>query len=142
MRGPSPLGAHANHRSFIAAASPPLVTAKARARRFVSCGLRKLRTRAAHAMKHPRTLTVAHWGVYEVEYDETGEAIKLHPFVKDPDPSPIGLHMLSDEVERLRVPRPAVRKSCLEQGPGASPERPDAEPFDEILSPETLDPAA
>ena len=27
-------------------------------------------------MKHPRTLTVAHWGVYEVEYDETGEAIK------------------------------------------------------------------
>ena len=50
-------------------------------------------------MAHQRTLTLAHWGVYEVEYDEAGKAIHLHSFSKDPDPSPIGLHMLSDEVE-------------------------------------------
>ena len=57
-----------------------------------------------------RTLTAAHWGVYEVEYDDKGQASKLHPFSRDPDPSPIGLHMLSDEVARLRVRRPAFRK--------------------------------
>ena len=72
---------------------------------------------------HQRTLTAAHWGVYEVEYDDKGKAVRLHPFAKDPDPSPIGLHMLSDEVARLRVRRPAVRKSWLEKGPGAAPEK-------------------
>ena len=54
-------------------------------------------------MTYQRTLTTAHWGTYEVEYDDKGQAVKLHPFSKDPDPSPIGLHMLSDEVSRLRV---------------------------------------
>src|SRR5262249_50894077 len=95
--------------------------------------------RALYSMKHPRTLTLAHWGVYEVEYDDTGKAIRLHPFVKDPDPSPIGLHMLSDEVERLRVRRPAVRKSWLEQGPGAFPERRGIDPFIEVSWGEALD---
>ena len=80
-------------------------------------------------MTRQRTLTLAHWGVYEVEYDEAGRAICLHPFSKDPDPSPIGLHALSDEVARLRVRRPAVRKSWLEHGPAAFPERRGAEPF-------------
>ena len=88
---------------------------------------------------HQRTLTVAHWGVYEVEYDETGKAVHLHPFARDPDPSPIGLHMLSDEVARLRVRRPAVRKSWLDHGPGAFPERRGAEPFVEVAWEEALD---
>ena len=90
-------------------------------------------------MTHQRTLTLAHWGVYEVEYDETGKAVHLHPFAKDPDPSPIGLHMLSDEVARLRVRRPAVRKSWLDHGPGAFPERRGAEPFVEVPWDEALD---
>ena len=90
-------------------------------------------------MKHPRTLTVAHWGVYEVEYDESGKASRLHPFARDPDPSQIGLHMLSAEVDRLRVRRPAVRKSWLEHGPGAFPERRGVEPFVEIAWDEALD---
>jgi biotin/methionine sulfoxide reductase len=90
-------------------------------------------------MKHQRTLTVAHWGVYEVEYDKAGRAVDLHPFSKDPDPSPIGLHILSDEVARLRVRRPAVRKSWLEHGPGASPELRGAEPFVETSWEEALD---
>ena len=83
-------------------------------------------------MTHQRTLTAAHWGVYEVEYDDNGKAVRLHPFSKDPDPSPIGLHMLSDEVTRLRVRRPAVRKSWLEKGPGAAPEKRGQEPFVEL----------
>src|SRR5712671_7371957 len=90
-------------------------------------------------MTHQRTLTAAHWGVYEVEYDDNGQATRLHPFSKDPDPSPIGLHMLSDEVTRLRVHRPAVRKSWLEKGPGAAPERRGQEPFVELPWDEALD---
>src|SRR5260370_40791902 len=90
-------------------------------------------------MTHQRTLTAAHWGVYEVEYDENGQAAKLHPFSKDPDPSPIGLHMLSDEVARLRVRRPSFRKSWLERGPGASTDKRGAEPFVELPWDEALD---
>ncbi len=90
-------------------------------------------------MTHPRTLTTAHWGTYEVEYDDKGQAVKLHPFSKDPDPSPIGLHMLSDEVSRLRVLRPSVRKSWLEHGPGSAPEKRGQEPFVEVSWNEALD---
>jgi biotin/methionine sulfoxide reductase len=90
-------------------------------------------------MTHQRTLTTAHWGTYEVEYDDKGQAVKLHPFSRDPDPSPIGLHMLSDEVSRLRVRRPAVRKSWLEKGPGAAPEKRGQEPFVEASWDEALD---
>lgn len=90
-------------------------------------------------MTHQRTLTAAHWGVYEVEYDAKGQPVKLHPFSKDPDPSPIGLHMLSDEVTRLRVRRPSIRRSWLEKGPGANPERRGQEPFVEVPWEEALD---
>ena len=90
-------------------------------------------------MTPPRTLTAAHWGVYEVEYDDKGQAAKLHPFSKDPDPSPIGLHMLSDEVARLRVRRPSFRKSWLERGPGAASDKRGQEPFVEVPWDEALD---
>ncbi len=90
-------------------------------------------------MTRQRTLTAAHWGVYEVEYDEQGQAKQLHPFSKDPDPSAIGLHMLSDEVARLRVRRPAIRKSWLEKGPGTRNELRGQEPFVEVPWEEALD---
>ena len=90
-------------------------------------------------MTHQRTLTAAHWGVYEVEYDDRGQAAKLHPFSHDHDPSPIGLHMLSDEVARLRVRRPAFRKSWLERGPGANSDKRGQEPFVELPWDEALD---
>jgi biotin/methionine sulfoxide reductase len=86
-----------------------------------------------------RALTMAHWGAYEVEYDGACKAVHLHPFSKHPDPSPIGLQLLSDEVARLRVRRPAVRKSWLQHGPGAFPERRGAEPFVEIPWDEAVD---
>jgi biotin/methionine sulfoxide reductase len=82
-------------------------------------------------MSKVRTLTSAHWGVYEVEW-ENGRAKALHPFRDDPDPSPIGLHALSDEVARLRVQRPSVRRSWLDDGPGARTELRGREPFVEI----------
>lgn len=90
-------------------------------------------------MTHQRTLTTAHWGVYEVEYDDKGQPIRLHPFSKDPDPSPIGLHMLSDDVARLRVRRPAVRKSYLEKGPGRASDKRGQEPFVEVSWEQALD---
>eukprot|EP01034_Spumella_vulgaris_P011902 gene11902-15143_t len=90
-------------------------------------------------MTHQRTLTAAHWGVYEVEYDDKGQATKLHPFSKDPDPSPIGLHMLSDEVARMRVRRPAFRKSWIEHGPGSKSDKRGQEPFVEVPWDEALD---
>jgi biotin/methionine sulfoxide reductase len=82
-------------------------------------------------MSHTRTLTSAHWGVYEVEWRD-GRAAALHPFAQDPDPNAIGLHALSDEVARLRVRRPAVRRSWLEGGPGSRPELRGREPFVEV----------
>jgi biotin/methionine sulfoxide reductase len=90
-------------------------------------------------MPHQRTLTLAHWGVYEVEYDDAGKAIHLHPFSMDPDASPIGVDALSDEVAHLRVRRPAVRKSWLEHGPGSFPERRGAEPFVEVAWDEAIE---
>jgi hypothetical protein len=72
-------------------------------------------------MTHQRTLTAAHWGVYEVEYDDNGQATRLHPFSKDPDPSAIGLHMLSDEVTRLRVRRPAGARAGSSMARAAIP---------------------
>ncbi|MCW5747268.1 MAG: molybdopterin guanine dinucleotide-containing S/N-oxide reductase [Alphaproteobacteria bacterium] len=82
-------------------------------------------------MTPTRTLTSSHWGVYEVEWDD-GRAKALRPFPDDPDPSPIGLYALSDEVARLRVRRPAVRRSWLDGGPGSRPDLRGREAFVEV----------
>jgi len=80
-----------------------------------------------------RTYTASHWGTYEVEAGAgpKGRA-KLHPLTGDPDPSPIGLDQLDDQTLRLRVAQPAVRKSWLDHGPGAAPERRGKDPFVEV----------
>jgi len=88
-----------------------------------------------------RTLTSTHWGVYEVEW-ENGKAKALHPFAQDPDPSPIGLFMLSEEVARLRVKRPAIRKGWLAGLKGGGDRKREArgqEPFVEVPWDEALD---
>jgi biotin/methionine sulfoxide reductase len=79
---------------------------------------------------HATRYTAHHWGVYEVR-PGAGRPT-LHPLALDPDPSPIGLDQLTDDVLRLRVARPCVRQSWLEAGPGAAPERRGAEPFVEV----------
>lgn len=80
-------------------------------------------------------LTSSHWGVYEVEM-QGGEAVALHPFKGDPDPSPIGLHMLAPELERSRIRRPAVRVGWLE---GRKREGRGKEAFVEVEWGEALD---
>ncbi|MFC5357663.1 molybdopterin guanine dinucleotide-containing S/N-oxide reductase [Azospirillum himalayense] len=74
--------------------------------------------------------TTAHWGIYEVGQGAKGP--RLTPFRDDPDPSPIGLHQLAPELMATRVRRPAIRRSWLEDGPGAHPERRGREGFAEV----------
>lgn len=79
-----------------------------------------------------RTYTAAHWGIYEVESNGI-EATRLTPIPADPQPSGIGSGMLEAcRDTQVRVKRPAVRKSWLDDGPGSRPERRGQEPFVEI----------
>lgn len=80
---------------------------------------------------------MAHWGTYEVTAGLEGP--RLHPINADPDPSPIGLHVLSDDLERLRVRRPSVRRAWLE---GRSTARLGKDTFVELDWPTALDLAA
>ena len=82
--------------------------------------------------------TAAHWGIYEVARDAAGQP-RLRSLPEDPDPSPIGLHALDASLDRLRVRRPAVRRSWLERGPGAAPELRGREPFVEVPWERALD---
>ena len=53
--------------------------------------------------------TASHWGIDKVETENNRPG--LVPWARDTDPSPIALHRLDDEVARLRVKQPAVRRS-------------------------------
>lgn len=80
-----------------------------------------------------RSYTVAHWGTFEVKPAAGPGALPtLHPLELDPDPSLIGLDQLEDQSLRLRVARPAVRRSWLKHGPGAAREMRGLEPFVEV----------
>ena len=75
------------------------------------------------------SLTLTHWGAYEVE--SSGGSIRaVRPFRDDPDPSPIGYSMV--DVGRARVRMPSVRESWLEGGPGTAPELRGRERFVEV----------
>lgn len=58
-------------------------------------------------------LTAAHWGVYRAEVSE-GRIEALHPFERDPDPSPIGQGYLDVLDDPLRIKTPVVREAWLE----------------------------
>ena len=83
-------------------------------------------------------LTSTHWGVYDVHVDD-GRIVGITPFDRDPDPSPIGQSLPAAVTGPTRIRRPAVRKSCLEQGPGSARDRRGAEPFVEVPWNEALD---
>ena len=81
--------------------------------------------------------TSAHWGIYEVGQADGADPV-LKPFRDDPNPSPIGLHQLDKGVKRLRVKRPAIRRSWYEHGAGAFPDRRGREGFVEVPWDEAL----
>ena len=76
-------------------------------------------------------LTSTHWGAYEVE-SKDGRVVELKPFAHDIDPSPIGQSVVGLLDHKSRIRKPAIRKSWLEKGPGASPEKRGSEPFVEV----------
>jgi biotin/methionine sulfoxide reductase len=80
-------------------------------------------------MTTKRHLTLTNWGAYEVETDGH-DVTAVHPFAKDPDPSPIGQSMKA--VRKSRVARPSIRESWYRHGPGANPEGRGHEPFVEV----------
>ncbi|MFX9135277.1 molybdopterin-dependent oxidoreductase, partial [Acinetobacter baumannii] len=65
--------------------------------------------------------------------------LTVRPLADDPAPSPIGLFQTHPSVEALRVRRPSVRRSWLERGPGANPERRGSDPFVEVPWDEAVD---
>jgi biotin/methionine sulfoxide reductase len=87
-----------------------------------------------------RSPTLTHWGAYEIEAED-GRITDVHPFPGDPDPSPIGLSMRAHD-HPLRVRRPAVRRSWLEEGPGTDTHLRGAEPFVQVSWDRALDLAA
>jgi biotin/methionine sulfoxide reductase len=75
--------------------------------------------------------TAAHWGVYEVVPQPVGSP-SIRGAAEDSDPSPIGLHMASGDLKKVRIARPSVRRSWLESGPGSNPHLRGREPFVEV----------
>lgn len=84
-------------------------------------------------MNDPRhlPLTASHWGVYRAEVAD-GRLEALHPFEHDPDPSPIGQGYLGVLDDPLRIRAPMIRKSWLENGPGAATEKRGEDPFIQV----------
>lgn len=76
-------------------------------------------------------LSAFHWGTYRVKVE--GDRVSgLIPFEHDEDPSPIG-HGITDVIDGpTRITAPMIRKSWLEDGPGAHTDRRGAEPFVEV----------
>lgn len=82
--------------------------------------------------------TAAHWGVYQIEPEATG-GVSIRGAAEDADPSPIGLHMASATLKSVRIAKPSIRKSWLQNGPGANPHLRGREPFIEVEWDEALD---
>jgi len=70
----------------------------------------------------------SHWGAFNALVHD-GRLVGVEPFEKDSHPSPI-IDSIPDALySDTRIAQPVVRKSWLEQGPGAHPQRRGAEPF-------------
>ncbi len=74
------------------------------------------------------TLTSTHWGAYRIHTND-GKITKITPFEGDSDPSPIGLSMGPLLDDKSRITAPMVRRSWLENGPGAAPEKRGSDAF-------------
>jgi biotin/methionine sulfoxide reductase len=76
------------------------------------------------------SFTSLHWGAYRPQVVD-GKLQAMVPVEWDPDPSPIGASIPEAITSPMRILRPAVRRSYLEN-PGAYPERRGQEPFVEV----------
>ena len=72
--------------------------------------------------------TTAHWGTYYAEV-ENGKLTGLRDYEKDPSPSIIGQGILEALDDKVRVRRPMVRKSFLENGKSSNRKLRGKEPF-------------
>lgn len=84
-----------------------------------------------HRTSCGKVRTAAHWGVYEISKSDKGD-LSITGAAEDPDPSPIGLHMASDDLKQVRIAKPSIRKSWLVNGPGSNPHLRGREPFVEV----------
>ncbi len=82
-----------------------------------------------------RSMTMTHWGAYEVEARDR-RITAVRPWARDPDPSPIGQSLVAVDHPR-RVRRPLVREGWLRRGPGHG--RRGAEGFVEVSWDRALD---
>jgi biotin/methionine sulfoxide reductase len=76
-------------------------------------------------------LSSSHWGIFRPRVEE-GRLVGAEPFAADPDPSPLLQSIPSAIHHRSRVLRPAVRRSWLDGGPGARPERRGSDRYVEV----------
>jgi biotin/methionine sulfoxide reductase len=76
--------------------------------------------------REPRT-HLAHWGAYRTEVED-GAVVAVHPWPRDPDPSPLLGNIAGGLRHPARIATPAVRAGWLDHGPGPTARR-GAEPF-------------
>ncbi len=80
----------------------------------------------------------SHWGAFTAEV-RGGRFVGVHPFEKDPAPSPILQSMPDALYDTSRVTWPMVRKGWLENGPGGNREARGGEPFVPVSWEKALD---
>ena len=78
--------------------------------------------------KNRSIATTAHWGTYYAEV-ENGKLTALKDYEKDLSPSIIGQGILEALDDKVRVRRPMVRKSFLENGQNSDRNLRGKEPF-------------
>ncbi|PDQ22816.1 Asp-tRNA(Asn)/Glu-tRNA(Gln) amidotransferase GatCAB subunit C [Mesorhizobium sanjuanii] len=83
-------------------------------------------------------LSSSHWGIFRPIVRD-GRLVAAEPFAADPDPSQLLQSIPSAIHHKSRVLRPAVRKSWLESGPGAHPERRGSDRYVEVDWDQALD---
>lgn len=76
-------------------------------------------------------LSSSHWGMFHPIIRE-GKIVEARSFPNDPDPSQLLQSIPSATHHSSRVLRPAIRKSWIENGPGANPERRGVDPYVEV----------
>lgn len=83
-------------------------------------------------------LSSTHWGMFRPIVRD-GKIVEARPFSNDPDPASLLSSIPSATHHSSRIKRPAIRKSWIENGPGANPERRGADPYVEVDWDQALD---